>query len=111
MIKVDKNKLKFYREKRIKLNRTYRYIIRLENIRIKTRRLQIYKRENEHLKPLEKQVKKNIDDIENKFIQKIFYLRYIKLLSWENIAGAVGGNNSADTVRMIAKRYMEKGEN
>ena len=41
--------------------------------------------------------------------KKIFELRYKQGLKWKDVAYAVGGN-TADSCRMIAKRYLLKSE-
>lgn len=51
---------------------------------------------------------KNIDDI---LIRKIFIQRYIRgscKPSWQYIASSIGGDNTADGVRMIHARYLKK---
>lgn len=38
----------------------------------------------------------------------IFVYRFIDLMSWQHVANAVGGNNTADGVRMLVKRFLLK---
>lgn len=46
-----------------------------------------------------------IDDI---FLRQIFLMRHIDLLTWNAIAMRIGGDNTADSVRMAHDRYISK---
>lgn len=49
-----------------------------------------------------------ISDIDNAFLRCIFTLYYVDCLSWQQVAMRIGGDNTGDSVRMIAKRFLEK---
>lgn len=46
-----------------------------------------------------------IDDVQTK---RIIFLRFIKGLSWEQVAIKIGGGNTADGVRKRATRYIQR---
>lgn len=48
-----------------------------------------------------------IDDIEDSLLRQIFTLRYVKGLSWVQVAHRVGGN-TADSCRMMHNRYLQR---
>ena len=41
-------------------------------------------------------------------IQRLVRLKYFERLSWEQVAERIGGNTSADSVRMELNKYMKK---
>lgn len=47
-----------------------------------------------------------IEQIDDPLIQAIMYARYIKGSSWTAVAMQMGGNNTADGVRMMHNRYL-----
>lgn len=49
-----------------------------------------------------------IEHIEDPMTHDIFAFRFIRGFTWVKTAHKVGGGNSADGVRMIVKRYLEK---
>ena len=49
-----------------------------------------------------------VSGIEDSQIRQIISLRHINGLSWVRIAFALGGDSTADGVRMAYKRYLEK---
>lgn len=49
-----------------------------------------------------------VENIEDSITRRIFRLRFIKGLSWRQIAFRVGGSNSAANVKMICYRYLRK---
>ena len=49
-----------------------------------------------------------IMSIDDSLIRQIIKLRCIDLKTWTKIAIAVGGYNTADSVRMIYNRYIDK---
>lgn len=50
-----------------------------------------------------------INQIDDSLIRMIIKHRYIDRLSWQAVAFRVGGDNTADSVRKIAYRYIKKG--
>lgn len=70
----------------------------------------LLKRQDE-LRRMKQRIEDFIDDIPDSETRRIFKYRYIvgkRRWSWQRIAIKVGGGNSADGVRMIHKRYLEK---
>lgn len=49
-----------------------------------------------------------IADIPDGLTRQIFALRFVKGLSWWQVAARVGGNNTGDGVRMRVNRYLEE---
>ncbi|NYB72520.1 RNA polymerase subunit sigma-24 [Sedimentibacter hydroxybenzoicus DSM 7310] len=49
-----------------------------------------------------------IQSIDDSLTRQILSLRYINGLSWGQVAASIGGNNTADGVRMIAERFLSK---
>lgn len=49
-----------------------------------------------------------IADIPDSLTRQIFTLRFINGLSWLQVAYHVGGENTADSVRMTCNRYIDK---
>jgi hypothetical protein len=49
-----------------------------------------------------------IADIPDSLTRRVFTLRFVEGKSWLQVAMAVGGDNTADTVRKMAKRYAER---
>lgn len=49
-----------------------------------------------------------IEGISDLQTRRIFRLRYVEGVSWQAIAQRVGGGNTADSVRMLAKRFLTK---
>lgn len=51
---------------------------------------------------------KYIESIKDHTTYLIFYYRFIQDCSWTNVAMKIGGDNTADTVRMQVNRYLQK---
>lgn len=49
-----------------------------------------------------------IADIPDSLTRQIFTLRFINGLTWLQVAYSLGGNNTADSVRMICHRYIRR---
>ena len=49
-----------------------------------------------------------IADIDDALTRQIFTYRFVNGLSWQKVAACIGGNNTADSVRMACNRYLEK---
>lgn len=105
---MTNTELKNFRKQKIELNRSIKRIKRIKYYKIRQREKIIYSKKYEKLKFVEKNVENYINSFDDEFVKRILNLRYIRLFSWEKTAGAVGGGNTADTVRMIAKRAVEK---
>lgn len=64
-----------------------------------------------YLKFKKSEIEKFIDGIDNSFTRRIFEYRYIKgerKPSWRRVAAMMGGDNTADGVRMAQMRYLER---
>lgn len=48
-----------------------------------------------------------IDNINDSLIRQIITLRYVNGLTWEQVAASIGGNNTADSVRKMAERFLK----
>lgn len=56
-------------------------------------------------------IERYVSRISDSFIKRLFEQRFIKgdrAPSWDAVAAAAGGGNSADGCRMAVKRYVEK---
>lgn len=65
---------------------------------------------NKRIKELMDLVEKTnefIENIEDSLVRQIISLRYINGLTWEEVAANIGGNNTADSVRMLCNRFLE----
>jgi hypothetical protein len=49
-----------------------------------------------------------IEGINDSMIRQIIILRYVNGLGWKDVATKLGGNNTADSVRMMLDRYLGK---
>lgn len=49
-----------------------------------------------------------ISSIDDSLIRQIISYRYVNGLSWAAVACCIGGNNTADSVRKLHDRYLEK---
>lgn len=49
-----------------------------------------------------------IESIDDSFIRLIFKLRFVDCKTWWQVAWEVGGNNTADSVRMCCNRFLRK---
>ena len=49
-----------------------------------------------------------ISGIPDSLTRQIFTLRFIDGLTWVKVAMSIGGDNTADSVRMVVKRYLWK---
>ena len=56
----------------------------------------------------EKRMMQYILTIEDSLLRQIVHYRCVCLLPWNVIAMEIGGGNTADSVRMQFKRFMEK---
>ncbi len=49
-----------------------------------------------------------IKTVDDSFIRQILYYRHIACMSWQRVAMAIGGGNTADGVRMAHDRFLNK---
>ena len=56
----------------------------------------------------EERVAAFIDTIEAAYIRTILRLRFIRCLTWKEVARTIGGRNTSDGVRMAVYRYLVK---
>lgn len=64
--------------------------------------------EKAELEALKTEIEQFIDTIADNITRKIFRYKYIKGATWAEVAKAVKGNNTRDSVRKAAKRYLKK---
>lgn len=50
-----------------------------------------------------------ISTVPDSMMRMILTLRYVNGLSWRQVAAHIGGNNTADSVRKAAERFLAKG--
>ena len=55
----------------------------------------------------EREILEYIFSINDSQIRRIMRLRHIELKSWVQVANAIGGNNTADSVRKMHDRYLQ----
>ena len=55
----------------------------------------------------EREIFEYIFSINDSQIRRIMRLRHIELKSWLQVANIIGGNNTADSVRMMHDRYLK----
>lgn len=49
-----------------------------------------------------------INAIDDYQVRLIFVLRFVDLLTWQQVADKVGGNNTEDSVKKVCYRYLKK---
>lgn len=49
-----------------------------------------------------------IDNIESDFVRVIFRLRFIRCLSWREVASVIGGKNTGNSVKLICYRFLRE---
>lgn len=49
-----------------------------------------------------------IDNVDDPQMRMILSLRFVNGLPWQQVAASIGGSNTADSVRMMCKRFLEK---
>ena len=64
--------------------------------------------EKAELQVLKNEIEEFINNISDNTIRNILKYRYIKGYSWMRVAKIIGGNNTYDSVRKKAKRFLEK---
>ena len=56
----------------------------------------------------EREIFEYICSINDSQMRRIMRLRHIELKSWLQVANTIGGNNTADSVRMMHDRYLKE---
>ena len=56
---------------------------------------------------VEREILEYICSIDDSLMRQIMTHRHIELKSWLQVANAIGGNNTADSVRMMHDRYLK----
>lgn len=59
---------------------------------------------------LRDEIESFINAIDDSFIRQIFHYRYVKSMTWSQVAYMIGGYNTAECVRKMAERYLKKME-
>lgn len=54
-----------------------------------------------------REIRRFIDGIDDPLIRQILTLKYIEQREWSDVAKIVGGKNTENSVRMMAKRFFE----
>ncbi|MFU0784286.1 RNA polymerase subunit sigma-24 [Clostridium sp.] len=49
-----------------------------------------------------------ISNIDDSLVRQIISLRYVNGLTWAQVAASIGGNNTADSVRKVAERFLKE---
>lgn len=57
-----------------------------------------------------KRLIREIGEIDDSLTRQVLMLRFVNGLPWQQVAACIGGGNTADSVRMVAKRYTERKE-
>ncbi len=57
---------------------------------------------------VEREILEYINSIDDSVIRQIMIYRHIELKSWVQVANAIGGKNTADSVRKIHERFLHK---
>ena len=60
----------------------------------------------EELLDLVEEMNEYIENIDDSLVRQIITLRYINGLTWNQVALSIGGDNTADSVRMIHDRFL-----
>lgn len=88
---------------------------RLKNGEISKRREKMIKRREDELvnkiracTDLRNRASAFIESIDDSLTRQVFYCRFSKCMTWQQVAYAVGGKNTNDGVRKIAERYLIK---
>lgn len=54
------------------------------------------------------EVEEYIESIEDSRVRTIIRLRYIEGMTWQQVATYMGGDNSEDSVKKTAQRFLKK---
>ena len=75
------------------------------------RRKKYEKKLKEKLGELERlvaEINSFIDNIYDSLIRQALALKYINNLEWDEVATYIGGGNTADSIRMMCNRFLQK---
>ena len=53
-------------------------------------------------------IRQAVDDIDDEYMRSIITYRFIKGMSWRQVAFRMGGGNTESAVKMAYKRFVEK---
>ena len=53
-----------------------------------------------------RRLERYIDTIEDDQTRMVFRLRFLHCMTWPQVAGAIGGRNTANSVKLICHRYL-----
>ena len=72
----------------------------------------VYQKDMLSIKQMQLEIEKTrltdfINSIDDSYLRLIFRYRFIECKTWQQVALSVGGNNTADSCRMEAKRYLK----
>ena len=56
-----------------------------------------------------REIRRFIDSIDDPLMRQIITLRYVQQKEWRDVAKEIGGKNTENSVRMMAKRFFERG--
>ena len=88
-----------YNKKCLKLREKQRRLAELKEVK---------EQQNESLQIEVDEIEKYISEIKDPHILRIIEYKVVKGMSWNETAMKIGGHNTADSVRMCLKRYIEK---
>ncbi|MBQ7542570.1 MAG: hypothetical protein IJT44_09805 [Clostridia bacterium] len=63
-----------------------------------------------HLVQMKARVEDFMLSIPDADLRRAFALRYLKGMTWQEVAAAIGGNTTEDSIRQQVHRYMKKAE-
>lgn len=55
-----------------------------------------------------KKIMEYINSIDDSLIRQIIFYRYVSCMEWWEVASSIGGNNTANGVRMACERFLAK---
>ena len=76
---------------------------KIRHTRLKSKLLS---KKNELLKIME-DAENFIDNVDDSLARTILRARYLKGYTWKQVATSIGGNNTPDSVRMTANKYLK----
>lgn len=52
-------------------------------------------------------LRKYVESVPDLLVRMVMQLRFLDLMSWQEVADFAGGKNTEDSVRMLVKRYLD----